>query len=295
MKTMISRRGFLCAAGIASASAVLTACGGSSSSTASATASSAAASSEAASGESVELIVFAAASLTETLNAIAETYSAENPGVTFSFNFDSSGTLKTQIQEGADCDLFISAGQKQMNQLDSTASAEVNTEGLDFVDAESRVDLLENKVVLCVPEGSDKGIDSFDSLAEHLKAEDILFCMGNSDVPVGQYTQKILAYYDLDAAALAAAGVITYGSNVKEVTTQISEGSVDAGVVYCTDAYSAGLTPVDEATAEMCGQIIYPAAVLKAAPNAEAAKEFLAYLQTDRAATVFEGVGFTAM
>ena len=295
MKTMISRRSFLCAAGIASASAVLTACGGSSSSTASSTASSAAASSEAASGESVELIVFAAASLTETLNAIAETYSAENPGVTFSFNFDSSGTLKTQIQEGADCDLFISAGQKQMNQLDSTASAEGNTEGLDFVDAESRVDLLENKVVLCVPEGSDKGIDSFDSLAEHLKAEDILFCMGNSDVPVGQYTQKILAYYDLDEAALAAAGVITYGSNVKEVTTQISEGSVDAGVVYCTDAYSAGLTPVDEATAEMCGQVIYPAAVLKAAPNAEAAKEFLAYLQTDRAATVFEGVGFTAM
>lgn len=295
MKTMISRRGFLCAAGIASASAVLTACGGSSSSTASSTASSAAASSEAASGESVELIVFAAASLTETLNAIAETYSAENPGVTFSFNFDSSGTLKTQIQEGADCDLFISAGQKQMNQLDSTASAEGNTEGLDFVDAESRVDLLENKVVLCVPEGSDKGIDSFDSLTEHLKAEDILFCMGNSDVPVGQYTQKILAYYDLDEAALAAAGVITYGSNVKEVTTQVSEASVDAGVVYCTDAYSAGLTPVDEATKEMCGQVIYPAAVMKNSLHAEAAKEFLAYLRTDKAATVFESVGFTAL
>ena len=295
MKTMISRRSFLCAAGIASASAVLTACGGSSSSTASSTASSAAASSEAASGESVELIVFAAASLTETLNAIAETYSAENPGVTFSFNFDSSGTLKTQIQEGADCDLFISAGQKQMNQLDSTASDEGNTEGLDFVDAESRVDLLENKVVLCVPEGSDKGIDSFDSLAEHLKAEDILFCMGNSDVPVGQYTQKILAYYQLDEAALAAAGVITYGSNVKEVTTQVTEGSVDAGVVYCTDAYSAGLTPVDEATKEMCGQVIYPAAVMKNALHAEAAREFLAYLRTDKAATVFESVGFTAL
>ena len=295
MKTMISRRSFLCAAGIASASAVLTACGGSSSSTASSPASSAAASSEAASGESVELIVFAAASLTETLSAIAETYSAENPGVTFSFNFDSSGTLKTQIQEGADCDLFISAGQKQMNQLDSTASADVNTEGLDFVDSDSRVDLLENKVVLCVPENGDKGIDSFDSLAEHLKAGDILFCMGNSDVPVGQYTQKILAYYALDEEALAAAGVITYGSNVKEVTTQITEASVDAGVVYCTDAYSAGLTPVDEATKEMCGQVIYPAAVLKAAPNAEAAREFLAYLQTDRAATVFESVGFTAL
>ena len=289
----ISRRSFLAAAGIAGAAAALTACGGAASSTAASVASSAAASSQAA--QSMELIVFAAASLTETLTAIGETYSAENPGVTFRFNFDSSGTLKTQIQEGADCDLFISAGQKQMDQLDIIASADVNKDRLDFVDSDTRVDLLENKVVLCVPEGSDKGIDSFDALAEHLKAQDILFCMGNSDVPVGQYTQKILAYYDLDEEALAAAGVITYGSNVKEVTTQITEASVDAGVVYCTDAFSAGLTPVDEATKEMCGQVIYPAAVLKAAPNAEAAKEFLAYLQTDRAATVFEGVGFTAV
>ena len=103
------------------------------------------------------------------------------------------------------------------------------------------------------------------------------------------------SYYALDEEALAAAGVITYGSNVKEVTTQITEASVDAGVVYCTDAHSAGLTPVDEATKEMCGQVIYPAAVLKAAPNTEAAREFLAYLQTDRAATVFESVGFTAL
>ena len=289
----ISRRSFLAAAGIAGAAAALTACGGAASSTAASVASSAAASSQAA--QSVELIVFAAASLTETLTAIGETYSAENPGVTFRFNFDSSGTLKTQIQEGADCDLFISAGQKQMDQLDIMALADVNKDRLDFVDSDTRVDLLENKVVLCVPEGSDKGIDSFDALAEHLKAQDILFCMGNSDVPVGQYTQKILAYYDLDEEALAAAGVITYGSNVKEVTTQIAEASVDAGVVYCTDAFSAGLTPVDEATKEMCGQVIYPAAVLKAAPNAEAAKEFLAYLQTDRAATVFEGVGFSAV
>ena len=193
MKTdLISRRSFLSVVGAVGAAAALTACGGAVSSTASS-----AAASEAA-GESVELIVFAAASLTETLNAIAQDYSAENPGVTFRFNFDSSGTLKTQIQEGADCDLFLSAGQKQMNQLDITASAEVNTDGLDFVDPSTRVDLLENKVVLCVPEGSGKGIDSFDALAAHLKAEDILFCMGNSDVPVGQYTQKILAYYDLD-------------------------------------------------------------------------------------------------
>lgn len=295
----ISRRSFLYAAGLAGASAVLTACGSSSSSStassAASKASSAAPASSAAAAEPVELIVFAAASLTETLTAIGEAYSVENPGVTFSFNFDSSGTLKTQIQEGADCDLFISAGQKQMDQLDSAASAEVNTEGLDCVDSDSRVDLLENKVVLCVPEGSDKGIDSFDALAEHLEAQDILFCMGNSDVPVGQYTQKILAYYGLDEEALAAAGVITYGSNVKEVTTQVIEASVDAGVVYCTDAYSAGITPVDEATKEMCGQIIYPAAVMKAAPHADAAQAFLDYLRAEDAGAIFESVGFTAL
>ena len=288
----ISRRSFL-AAGAALA---LTACGGSAS-TAASTASSAVSegASSAAAGESAELVVFAAASLTETLNVLAETYTANNPGVTFQFNFDSSGTLKTQIQEGAECDLFLSAGQKQMNQLDIAASAEANPEGLDFVDDDTRVDLLENKVVLCVPEGNPKGIESFEDLAAHLKAGDILFCMGNSDVPVGQYTQKILAYYDLDEAALAAAGVIAYGSNVKEVTTQIREASVDAGVIYCTDATSAALSIVDEATAEMCGQVVYPAAVLKNAPHAEAAKEFLAYLRTDAAADVFESVGFTAL
>jgi len=99
-----------------------------------------------------EIVVFAAASMTETLTKIKETYEAAHPEVTITYNFDSSGTLKTQIQEGADCDLFISAGQKQMNQLDITADASVNTEGLDFVDADSRINLLENKVTLCVPE-----------------------------------------------------------------------------------------------------------------------------------------------
>ena len=286
----MKRRALILGSLALSASLLLSACGGSAASSQAASASSeavassAAASSEA-SGESVQLTVFAAASLTETLNEIAEQYKTVAPNVELVFNFDSSGTLKTQIEEGADCDLFLSAAQKQMNALQEE----------DLINTNTRVDLLENKVVLCVPENGDKGIDSFDSLAEHLKAGDILFCMGNSDVPVGQYTQKILAYYALDEEALAAAGVITYGSNVKEVTTQITEASVDAGVVYCTDAYSAGLTPVDEATKEMCGQVIYPAAVLKAAPNAEAAKEFLAYLQTDKAMTVFEGVGFSAV
>ncbi len=243
--------------------------------------------------EPVELTVFAAASLTETLNQIAEDYKTVAPDVTLTFNFDSSGTLKTQIQEGAVCDLFLSAGQKQMDQLDASADASVNTEGLDFVLEGSRIDLLENKVTLAVPEGNPKGIDSFDALAEHLEAGDILLAMGNSDVPVGQYTQKILTWYGLDEAALANAGCITYGTNVKEVTTQVSEGSVDAGIIYCTDAFSAGLTIVDEATPEMCGQVIYPAAVLNTSEHQTEAQAFLDYLSTDEAMAVFEEVGFS--
>lgn len=242
--------------------------------------------------EPAELIVFAAASMTETLTQIAELYKAVAPNVALTFNFDSSGTLKTQIQEGADCDLFISAGQKQMNQLDITAKPEVNTDGLDFVLEGSRINLLENRVTLCVAADSDKGIDSFETLAEKLKNGEVLMAMGNSDVPVGQYTQKILAYFNLDEEALAKAGAITYGTNVKEVTTQVKASSVDCGIVYCTDAYSAGLTPVAYATAEMCGQVIYPAAVLKVSKHPEAAQAFLDYLTTPEAMAVFEAVGF---
>ena len=245
--------------------------------------------------EPVELIVFAAASMTETMNQIAELYKAKAPNVTLTYNFDSSGTLKTQIQEGAECDLFISAGQKQMNQLDITADSEVNTDKLDFVLEGTRINLLENRVTLCVPEGNPKDIKSFDDLADKLKEGSVLMAMGNSDVPVGQYTKKILAFYGLDEEKLAKGGVITYGTNVKEVTTQVTEASVDCGVVYCTDAFSAGLTPVDYATKEMCGQVIYPAAVLNISKNQEAAKEFLAYLQTDEAMKVFEAVGFASV
>ncbi len=239
-----------------------------------------------------EVVVFAAASMTETLNQIKETYEKDH-NVTLTFNFDSSGTLKTQIQEGADCDLFISAGQKQMNQLDITADKEVNTEGLDFVASDSRVNLLENKVVLVVPEGNPKGIEGFDDLAARLAEGSILMAMGNSDVPVGQYTQKILNFYGLDEEALAKSGVITYGSNVKEVTTQVSEGSVDCGIVYCTDAFSARLTVIDSASKDMCGQVIYPAAVLKTAKNPDAAKAFLDYLTGSEAMAIFEAVGFS--
>ena len=244
--------------------------------------------------EPVELIVFAAASMTETLNEIAETYKEVAPNVTLTFNFDSSGKLLTQISEGADCALFISAAPKQMNAMDGSliGDTEKNPDGLDLIVTDSRVDLLENKVTLAVPEGNPKSIESFDQLTQLLKSGDVLLAIGNSDVPVGQYTQKIFAYYGLDEAAMT--DCLTYGNNVKEVTTQVSEAAADCGIIYATDAFSAGLEVVDSATAEMCGRVIYPAAVLKGEKE-EAARAFLAYLETDAAMTVFERVGFSAV
>ncbi len=232
-----------------------------------------------------EIVVFAAASMTETLTTIKGMYEAANPDVTITYNFDSSGTLLTQIKEGAECDLFLSAAQKQMNALAD----------LNMLDAATRVDLLENKTALAVPEGNPKGITSFDQLAQLLKAHNVFLAIGNSDVPVGQYTQKIFAYYGIDEAEVAAAGCLTYGTNVKEVTTQVSQQSVDCGIIYATDAFSAGLTVVDTATSEMTGgRVIYPAAVLAGAKNADAAKAFLEYLKGDEAMAVFASVGFAS-
>ena len=226
-----------------------------------------------------EIVVFAAASLTESLTEIAKLYKKMAPEVTLVFNFDSSGTLKTQIEEGAECDVFISASPKQMDEL-------------DLIVQESRRNLLENQVSLAVPEGNPKGISSYEDLMKKLQEGTVLLAMGNADVPVGQYTQKILAYYGISEEALAEQGGITYGSNAKEVTTQVSEAVVDCGIIYGTDAYSAGLTVVDTASEEMCGRVLYPAAVLKNSQNKEAAEAFLDYLTGEEAAAVFEAVGF---
>lgn len=249
------------------------------------------------SAQTTELTVFAAASMTETLNQIAEDYKTVEPNVSLTFNFASSGDLLSQIKEGADCDVFISAAPKQMNALDGSLKddADKNPDGLDELLDGTRIDLLENKVVLAVPEGNPKNIDSFDKLANRLGAGEGFLAIGNSDVPVGQYTRKIFAHYGLDEQSLADAGVLTYGSNVKEVTTQVIEGAVDCGIIYATDAYSAGLESVDEATADMCGQVIYPAAVLRNSAHPDEAKAFLDYLTGEDAGKVFESVGFTPL
>ena len=224
-------------------------------------------------------------------DAIIDLYTEEHPEVTIVPTYDSSGTLKTQIQEGAECDLFISAAQKQMNQLDAAKTEEQgNEEGLDFVLSDTRVDLLENKVVLAVPDDNPADIQSFEDLATDKLT---LLCIGNEDVPVGAYSEEILTALEI-LEPLKAANKITYGTNVKEVTTQVKEGTVDAGIIYATDAYSAELTVVDDSGSEYCSPVIYPAAVMKGTANEEAARAFLKYLQSEAAMKIFKEVGFTA-
>lgn len=246
-------------------------------------------------GEPVEVVVFAAASMEASLTKIADLYKEVAPNVTLTFTFDSSGTLKTQIEEGAVCDLFISAASKQMNQLDAADTSGDNTDGLDFVESDTRIDLLENKVVLAVPDDNPKDITSFQDLATDKLS---LLCIGNEDVPVGAYSLEILDALNISYDDLVAAGKITLASNVTEVANQVKEGTVDAGIIYATDANTYELTKVAEATTDLCGQVIYPAAVMKSGTDAgkEAAQAFLDYLHTDAdAIAVLENVGFTVL
>ncbi|MCI7474454.1 MAG: molybdate ABC transporter substrate-binding protein [Clostridiales bacterium] len=245
--------------------------------------------------EEVEVVVFAAASMEATLTQIADLYKEVAPNVKLTFTFDSSGTLKTQIEEGAVCDLFISAAQKQMNQLDSADTTGTN-QGLDFVQSDTRINFVENKVVLAVPVDNPKDIQSFSDLASDKLS---LLCLGNDDVPVGAYSLQILDTLGIDITALEDAGKVTYASNVSEVANQVKEGAVDCGIIYATDAFTYELTVVDQATAEMCDQVIYPAAVMKCGgseASQAAAQAFLDYLHTDAdAIAVLEGVGFTVI
>lgn len=274
----------------------LAACGGSGGGTANTPAPSASApatesQAPAPEAEPVEVVVFAAASLEATLTQIADLYKEVAPNVTLTFTFDSSGTLRTQIKEGAVCDLFISAGQSQMNDLE----ADKNDAGLDLVWSDTRINLVENKVVLAVPDDNPAGIETFSDLATDKLT---LLCLGNGDVPVGAYSLEILETLGIDIAQLEADGKVTYASNVTEVANQVKEAAVDCGIIYATDAFTYELNVVDKATADMCSQVIYPAAVMKSGTEGaeDAAQAFLDYLHTDAdAIAVLEGVGFSVI
>jgi len=242
--------------------------------------------------EPVELNVFAAASLTESLNEIQTLYTDVAPNVTLLFTTLASGTLQTQIEQGADADLFISAGQNEMNALDATyAGTEFNPLGLDFILSNTRIDLLGNQLVLAVPAGNPAGITSFEDLITDRVT--MLAIGAPASVPAGMYAQETLTALGL-WDTLNAENKLTLASSVKEVTAQVTAGSVDAGIIYLTDANAADLEVVAIAPTDSHSPIVYPAAVLTNSHAPQAAEDFLAFLTGPEATAVFESYGFSA-
>ena len=206
-------------------------------------------------------------------------FQEQYPGVVVKGTYDSSGKLQTQIEEGLEADVFMSAATKQMTALDE--------EGM--IDSGTVTNLMENKIVLIVPTGSSAGIEKFEDIE---KAESI--ALGDpASVPAGQYAQE----------ALTSLGIwdkiqdkVSFGTNVTEVLNQVAASSADAGIVYATDA--ASMADQVEVVAEapegsLAKKVIYPVAVVKNTAHGEEAGNFVEFLKTDEAMKVFEAYGFT--
>ena len=235
----------------------------------------------AASGEETEILVAAAASLKNAYeDKLIPMFEEANPGVTVKGTYDSSGKLQTQIEEGLEADVFMSAAKKQMTALDE--------EGM--IASDTITDLLENKIVLIVPTGNEKKLEKF----EDIENADSIALGDPASVPAGQYAQEALTNLGIWDKIQDK---VSFGTNVTEVLNQVAAASADAGIVYATDA--ASMADQVEVVAEapegsLSKKVIYPVAVVKGTAHEEVAKEFVAFLQTDKAITVFEDYGFSS-
>lgn len=231
------------------------------------------------SAEPVELLVAAAASLKNAYEEeLIPMFQERYPNITVQGTYDSSGKLQTQIEEGLEADIFMSAAVKQMTSLDEGG----------LIASDTIVNLLENKIVLIVPNGSEHGMKAFEDISN---AGSI--ALGDpASVPAGQYAQE----------ALISLGIwdqiqdkVSLGTNVTEVLNQVAAASADAGIVYATDAASMAdlVTVIAEAPeGSLSKKVIYPAAMVKRTAHEAEAKAFLEFLQSDDAMTVFEAYGF---
>ncbi|MCI6888068.1 MAG: molybdate ABC transporter substrate-binding protein [Lachnospiraceae bacterium] len=259
---------------------VLSGCSGFGQAETTAAASTAAPETPAAPVSEAEILVAAAASLKNAYEEkLIPMFQEANPGVTVKGTYDSSGKLQTQIEEGLEADVFMSAATKQMKALDEGG----------YIASDTIVNLLENKIVLIVPAGSDSKLEKFEDI---VNAESI--ALGDpASVPAGQYAEE----------ALTSLGIwdsiqdkVSLGTNVTEVLNQVAAASADAGIVYATDAASMAdqVTVVAEAPeGSLSKKVIYPVAVVKNTAHEDAAKAFTEFLQTDEAMAVFESYGFT--
>lgn len=234
--------------------------------------------------DSRDLYVFIAASLSNAMEEIRADYEELHPEINILYNADSSGTLQTQIEEGAQCDLFFSAATKQMDELQ---------EGGYLVDGTVK-NLLENKVVLIKPAGGETAVTGFENITEAAN-----LALAGEDVPVGQYAREI--FQNLGNYDQVMAMEINEGANVTAVLAAVSEASNEVGVVYATDARSAAdsVEVIAETPAgSLETPVLYPAAVVKDEQGGEgaeqASEEFLDYLSSREAMAVFEAYGFSA-
>lgn len=233
--------------------------------------------------EKVTIQVFIAASLKNAMEEIQTNYKEIHPEIELIFNADSSGTLQTQIEEGATCDVFFSAAMKQMNALDEGSYVMVN----------SSVKLLENQVVLIKPKGSETKVTGFENITEAAN-----LALAGEDVPVGGYSREI--FTNLGILDQVMAMEINEGTNVSAVLAAVSEASNEIGVVYATDAYSV-LDSVEIIEAAPVGSleqpVIYPVGMIKNEGADEiavdATQSFISYLSTEEAIKVFESYGFS--
>ena len=229
----------------------------------------------------VELNVSAASSLTDVLNEINALYTADNPNVTIVPNYASSGTLQQQIEQGAPADIFISAGAKQMDALQTG----------NLILTDTRKDIVTNTLVMVVPINSTLGLTSFMDLAADKVTK---IAVGDSkSVPAGTYAK--MAFDELGITAAVTPKEII-GANVRQVLTYVETGDVDAGLVYITDAYtSSKVRIIASAPADVNAKIINPLAILKASKNVEAAKAYIAFLFSSKAKAIFSKYGFATV
>ena len=217
----------------------------------------------------------AAASLEKSFTEhLIPMFEEQYPEVSIEGTYDSSGKLQSQIEAGADVDIFFSAALKQMEALQE--------EG--YIAEDASVDLLENKIVLIVPAGKERGYTSFEDI---VNAD--MIAIG---VPAGQYGKEALENLDLGSSV---EGELSLGTNVTEVLNWVAEESADAGIVYATDAASMTdkVSVVAEAPEGSVSKVIYPVAELKETKNKDAADAFMEFLQSDEALDVFKAAGFT--
>ncbi|MGO4540519.1 molybdate ABC transporter substrate-binding protein [Paenibacillus sp. 2TAB19] len=228
----------------------------------------------------VELLISAAASLTDSLNELKSAYEQEHNNVTLTFNFGASGTLQQQIEQGAPADLFLSAGTKQMKALVDK----------QLIEEAQQVNVLANELVAVVPTDSDLALGTMADLSQAALGK---IAVGETaTVPVGGYTKEALEYYKLWAAVQPK---LVFAKDVRQVLTYVETGNTDIGFVYATDALTSDKVKVAfKVDAASHKPIVYPIGIVKATKYPDEAAALYDYLQSDEAMAVFTKYGFTA-